>query len=138
MNLIYSIFLIIGSLFGTMNALPIYQPPHHNQIKIDTNPAIVVTKPTQPPASFYILDNKPGEVRQNLPPVISDISLDQILNTNGDDEVTFENSPAIVPPPPPPAPPGPILYEPLEFGPVIESKSESENELVKNQPVNEM
>jgi hypothetical protein len=87
MKFIYSVCIVIGSLIGAIQSMPI---PHNNQIKIDLDPAIVIT---HPPAS-----------------ILYDIN--GVL-TNPEIE------PAIVPPPPPPAPPGPILYEPLELGPVV-------------------
>ena len=49
MNLIYSIILIIGSLFGTtVQSLPIYQPINHN---------IAIAQPEYKSPSVYIINN---------------------------------------------------------------------------------
>jgi hypothetical protein len=62
MNLIYSIILIIGSLFGTtVQSLPIYQPNNNN---------IAIAQPEYKSPSVYIINNdvQPIIVRQPPPP----------------------------------------------------------------------
>jgi hypothetical protein len=94
MNIIYSLILFIGTLIGSMNGMPIYQP-HNNQINIDHNPAIVITKPTQPSASIYILDNDNQAIAPPAPPPAPPGPIE--------DKNKIEY----------------ILYEPLELVPVI-------------------
>ncbi len=86
MKFIYSVILIISTFLSRVNSLPIINKYQH----IDTDPAIVVTRPNK--QTNNILFNPVNET----------------------DPILFENEPAIVPPPPPPAPPGPILM-PAKF-----------------------
>jgi len=66
MKFVYSLMIIVGAIFGSINSLPIYQPLNYN-----------IAEPEYKSPSVFIINNN-----------------------------------AVVPPPP-------ILYEPLEIGPVI-------------------
>jgi hypothetical protein len=103
MKFIHSVCIILGSVIGAIQSLPIPHNNNHNnnQIKIDLDPAIVITHP-------------PASILYDINGVLANPKISEIEH-------------AIVPPAPPPAPPGPILYEPLEtppeseLGPVIMS-----------------
>ena len=141
MKFIQSVCIILGAVISAINSLPI---PHnnnnnnhnHNQIKIDLDPAIVVTRPTHPPASIlYDINGDIDGVLRNpevnlaiVPPAPPPAPPGPIIfNTNDldTDGLLFHINPSIkseiIPVPPPPAPPASILYEPLESGPIIMS-----------------
>ncbi len=118
MRFIYSVCIIIGAVISAINSLPVPNN-HNNQIKIDLDPAIVITRPPVPPASMLYDIN--GVLTNPLIPEIGPVIVPAapppapptpiIFNTNDLDKdgLLFHVNPAIVPPPPPPAPPGPIL-----------------------------
>ncbi len=114
---------MFGYLFGQITSTPIYS--QNKQTKIDLNPAIVVTKPSQP----ILYDNDQAIVPPPPPPAPPG-PIDEIYSVN--DTIIEPHFPeeAIVPPPPPPSPPGPlytkiilpdgaVLYTPMDIRPFL-------------------
>ena len=111
---------MLGYLFGQITSTPIYS--QNKQTKIDLNPAIVVTKPSQP----ILYDNDPAIISQPPPPG----AIDEIYSVNDTIIEPHFSEEAIVPPPPPSAPPGPlytkiilpdgaVLYTPIDIRPFL-------------------
>jgi len=107
MNFLYSVIIFIGTLFGSINSLPIYQP-----FQNDGNP--LVLQPVHKSASGYIIHVNPAIIPPPSPPPYGPILYDE-QKTN--DEIIKNIQLSFIPPPP-----RPILYEPLEIiepGPVL-------------------
>ena len=66
MKFIYSLMIIIGTFFGSINSLPIYEPINNNIVELEYNAIVPPSPPPAPPGPIEQITNlfEPFEIVQ--------------------------------------------------------------------------